>query len=571
MTSYRKEKNWIKPLATGRWLAFGLASLVASVASGQQVVPLQHRWEIEPGFGDVWNIQREPRAKYLNINDLKSDIANVRFEAAQNICQNYNRPGFRKSPELLKLLVEQLGNPENSVLVKRSIVSAACLLDDGANAQAIWQASYEDPGLAPLVENHLIRWKSPVAAEYWRKVLNDPKSSSSQIERALDGLAQVGQEQDRALCLSLLGAEQSTPITRVTAARALGILQNSGLVGLANDLLKSKDPNKELLASSLLANHTQEDALSVLETVLTQGSSPAQRIAAHAIGKNFPQQGLSRIETWVKHPDDEIRLAALELLKNAPSEPNTRLQSRLLSDPDQVVRTRAKAQLLELCDKGFRPIVDECISQNLSGEAWQGIEQAIILAVELKDRSRCARFLELIEHEQPEVNMHAAWGLMELADDPAIISGIVPHTQKLTAGLESGKKYPKQDIIRLSFLLEVFGRNRYEPVADMLRKYIPKSDFRMGNLSRASAIWALGRILKDQDDPALRASLSERIRDLSSLMPENYLVGYACILTLGEFGFLDSMPTIDRYTLDSKDGLNSAGRWAKEQIQKAAR
>ena len=82
MTSYRKEKNWIKPLATGRWLAFGLASLVASVASGQQVVPLQHRWEIEPGFGDVWNINREPRAKYLNINDLKSDIANVRFEAA---------------------------------------------------------------------------------------------------------------------------------------------------------------------------------------------------------------------------------------------------------------------------------------------------------------------------------------------------------------------------------------------------------------------------------------------------------------------------------------------------------
>jgi HEAT repeat protein len=369
----------------------------------------------------------------------------------------------------------------------------------------------------------------------------------------------------------VLGAEQSTPITRVTSARALGILQNSGLVGLANDLLKSKDPNKELLAGSLLANHTQEDALSVLETVLTQGSSPAQRIAAHAIGKNFPQHGLSRIETWVKHPDDEIRLAALELLKNAPSEPNTRLQSSLLSDPDQVVRTRAKAQLLELCDKGFRPIVDECISQNLSGEAWQGIEQAIILAVELKDRSRCARFLELIEHEQPEVNMHAAWGLMELADDPAIISGIVPHTQKLTAGLESGKKYPKQDIIRLSFLLEVFGRNRYEPVADMLRKYVPKSDFRMGNLSRASAIWALGRILKDQDDPALRASLSERIRDLSSLMPENYLVGYACILTLGEFGFLDSMPTIDRYTLDSKDGLNSAGRWAKEQIQKAAR
>ncbi|MFM8398716.1 MAG: hypothetical protein ACKOAH_12880, partial [Pirellula sp.] len=228
-------------------------------------------------------------------------------------------------------------------------------------------------------------------------------------------------------------------------------------------------------------------------------------------------------------------------------------------------------QLLELCSKGFRPLVDECITENLSGEAWQGIEQAIILAVELQDRSRCARFLELIEHQRAEVNMHAAWGLMELAVDPAIVSGIVPHAQKLTQGLDAGDHYEKQDIIRLSFLLEVFGRNRYEPVADMLKKYIPKRDFRMGNLSRASAIWALGKILKEQDDPALRASLSERIKDLSSLMPENYLVGYACILTLGEFGFLDSMATIDRYTLDSKDGLNSAGRWAKEQIQKAAR
>ena len=552
-------------------MAFAVASLAAWTALGQQVIPLQHRWEVEPGFGDVWSINREPRAKFLDIKDISSDLANVRFEAAQNICQNYDRPSFRNDPKVLELLIGQFDNPKNSVLVKRSIVSAACLLDNGANAQSIWQASMQDPGLAPLVENHLIRWKSPVAAEHWRKVLSDPKSTPGQVQRALDGLANVGQSQDIPLCNDVLKSEQSTPMTRAAAARTLGMLQSSGLVGLAKDLLNTKDQDKEMLAGFLLANHTQEDALVVLETVLAQGSSPAQRIAAHAIGRNFPKQGLSRIETWVKHPDDEIRLAALELLKNDPSESNTRLQSSMLSDPDLVVRKTAKAQLLELCSQGFRPLVDECITENLSGKAWQGIEQAIVLAVELQDRSRCARFLELIEHQRAEVNMHAAWGLMELAVDPAIVSGIVPHAQKLTQGLDAGDHYEKQDIIRLSFLLEVFGRNRYEPVADMLKKYIPKRDFRMGNLSRASAIWALGKTLKEQDDPALRASLSERIKDLSSLMPENYLVGYACILTLGEFGFLDSMPTIDRYTLDSKDGLNSAGRWAKEQIQKAAR
>ncbi|MFM8214672.1 MAG: HEAT repeat domain-containing protein [Pirellula sp.] len=571
MTSNRNQYFWMKPTVTLRCMAFAVASLAAWTALGQQVIPLQHRWEVEPGFGDVWSINREPRAKFLDIKDISSDLANVRFEAAQNICQNYDRPSFRNDPKVLELLIGQFDNPKNSVLVKRSIVSAACLLDNGANAQSIWQASMQDPGLAPLVENHLIRWKSSVAAEHWRKVLSDPKSTPGQVQRALDGLANVGQSQDIPLCNDVLKSEQSTPMTRAAAARTLGMLQSSGLVGLAKDLLNTKDQDKEMLAGFLLANHTQEDALVVLETVLAQGSSPAQRIAAHAIGRNFPKQGLSRIETWVKHPDDEIRLAALELLKNDPSESNTRLQSSMLSDPDLVVRKTAKAQLLELCGKGFRPLVDECITENLSGKAWQGIEQAIVLAVELQDRSRCARFLELIEHQRAEVNMHAAWGLMELAVDPAIVSGIVPHAQKLTQGLDAGDHYEKQDIIRLSFLLEVFGRNRYEPVADMLKKYIPKRDFRMGNLSRASAIWALGKILKEQDDPALRASLSERIKDLSSLMPENYLVGYACILTLGEFGFLDSMPTIDRYTLDSKDGLNSAGRWAKEQIQKAAR
>lgn len=571
MTSNRNQYFWMKPTVMLRDLAFAVASLAAWPALGQQVIPLQHRWEVEPGFGDVWNINREPRAKFLDINDISSDLANVRFEAAQNICQNYDRPSFKNDPKVLELLIGQFDNPKNSVLVKRSIISAACLLDNGANAQAIWQASMQDPGLAPLVENHLIRWKSPVAAEHWRKVLSDPKSSPGQVQRALDGLANVGQSQDIPLCNDVLKSEQSTPMTRAAAARTLGMLQSSGLVGLAKDLLNTKDQDKEMLAGYLLANHTQEDALVVLETVLAQGPSPAQRIAAHAIARNFPKQGLSRIETWVKHPDDQIRLAALELLKNDPSESNTRLQSSMLSDPDLVVRKTAKVQLLELCTKGFRPLVDECITENLSGKAWQGIEQAIVLAVELQDRSRCARFLELIEHQRAEVNMHAAWGLMELAVDPAIVSGIVPHAQKLTQGLDAGDHYEKQDIIRLSFLLEVFGRNRYEPVADMLKKYIPKRDFRMGNLSRASAIWALGKILKEQDDPALRASLSERIKDLSSLMPENYLVGYACILTLGEFGFLDSMPTIDRYTLDSKDGLNSAGRWAKEQIQKTAR
>ena len=552
-------------------LASLLAFLAVDSAWAQRVVPLEHRWEVDPGFGDVWNTIREPRAKFLNVNDLKSDQAIVRFEAAQNICLNFDRPGFRNSPKTLTLVLDQVGNDANSILARRSMISAACLLDDGANAQTIWNAAKSDPLASSMVEPYLWKWKSPVALDFWRQRLKDPKSSSAQIENALNGLAQVGKEQDRSLCLEWIESNRSSPITRFAAARTLGLLQPNGLSELANQILNSQDPDKHLLAVSLVATHTDASALKLLETVLQQGPPVSQRLAASSIAQHFPQQGLAMVVDWTKHPDDAIRLAALELLKSTPSEQNTRLQATLMADPDLKVRKIARTQILELAGKNFRPTVDDCVSQNLLSEAWQGVEQAIVLAVELQDRSRCPKFIELLEHTRPEVNMVAGWALMELANEPQILAAIVPHAERLTSDLAAEEKVAKQDIIRLSFLFEAFGRNRYEPVLPMLRKYIPKDNFKMGNLSRTSAIWAIGKTMKQQDDPALRAQLHERVLDLGTLTPENYLVGYGCILTLGEFGFLDSKPIVERHAIDSQDALSCAGRWAKDQIEKSAK
>ncbi|MFM8188976.1 MAG: HEAT repeat domain-containing protein [Pirellula sp.] len=545
---------------------------LTSFLCAQSVVPLQHRWEADPGFGNVWNINRDLRAKFLNVEDLRSEHASIRFEAAQTICQNHDRPGFRKPDQALQLLMEQLSNSSNSILVKRTMISAACLLDDGTNAQGIWQAAASDPGVAPLVESYLIRWKSTVSLDHWRKILADSQSSQADIERALDGLAQVGQEQDRQLCMQVLRSDQATPITRLAAARTLGILQPNGLTSLADEILRSQVSDKHMLVASLLAKHQADPAaLELMQALMQQGTATSKRLAANSIAESYPDKALSVVGDWVKHPDDEIRLAALKLLVSQPSDSNTRLQASLLVDSDSVVRNKARVQLLDLAKNGFRDQVREHLGENLNGQVWQGIEQAIILAVELQDRERCQRFLELLDHPRPEVNMLAGWALMELANDPGIVQSVVPHAEKLTSQLEQGTVLAKQDIIRLSFLFEVFGRNRYEPVLSMLRKYIPKDNFKMGNLSRSSAIWAIGKIMKDQDDPKLRAQLAERIMDLSTRMPENYLVGYACLLALGEFGYTDSKTVVERYSTDGQDALNSAGRWAKAQIEKSAK
>jgi hypothetical protein len=105
----------------------------------------------------------------------------------------------------------------------------------------------------------------------------------------------------------------------------------------------------------------------------------------------------------------------------------------------------------------------------------------------------------------------------------------------------------------------------------MLKRYIPKQDFRMGNLSRASAIWALGKIETDTDDAVLRAQLRERIQDLSSMTPENYLVGYACMLALGEFGYKDCKETLKKTGAVPPNPLGYAVEWAIDRIDRAGK
>ena len=163
---------------------------------GQETKPLQHAWEVDPDFGDVWGSKLEVRAKYIELEDLRSDQAQLRLEAAQAICTNFDRKGFQDKSKALDLLIEQLDNPQNTTLIRRSILSAACLLDDGSHAATIWKQAEQDPASRGIAERYLAKWKSPIAKDLWRKRLSDSKVAQSDLVLALDGLAQVGEEQD---------------------------------------------------------------------------------------------------------------------------------------------------------------------------------------------------------------------------------------------------------------------------------------------------------------------------------------------------------------------------------------
>jgi hypothetical protein len=540
--------------------------------AAKQTVPLQHSWEIDPDFGDIWRTMLPVRSQFIDLRLLESDQVQERLAISQLICLNHDRQGFKDRGRALELLLAQVRNPLNPLLVKRSMLSAASLLDDGSNAKLLWEAAQEDPVALAALEPFLIKWKVTESRELWRKRLGNPSTANADLILAIEGIGQVGQASDVALLEKILRANRSTPSTRLLACRAIGNLASEGMSGLAKQIVQSDVEDKHLLAASVLARHRDAAALELLQTIFETGSSPSQRIAAGAIATGHSQFAIEMAGKWILHPDDQIRITGLTTLQQQPSPERIRMQSTLLGDVSTQVRQLVREQLRELAQGDHRPSVDECLGEQLASGSWRALEQSLVLMVELQDRTRLMRIVELLEHEQAEVNIHAGWALMELANDPTTLAAMVPHAQRITQELEPASRVlPKQDIIRLSYLFEAFGRNRYEPVLEMLYKYIPKDNFKMGNLSRCSAIWAIGKIKKEVDDPELRAKFRERINDLPPMNPEHYLVRYACILALGEFGYKDSKDVAGRHAAEDRNALGFASRWAIEQIDRSGK
>ena len=168
--------------------------------------------------------------------------------------------------------------------------------------------------------------------------------------------------------------------------------------------------------------------------------------------------------------------------------------------------------------------------------------------------------------------MLAGWALMELAEESDVLAGMLEHAEKMTAVLKSNNAVPitTTDQIRLSYIHQAFGKNRYQPATEMLTKYIPKSGHQFGPVARASAIWALGKLNKGVNNKSLLTSLYGRITDLNPLNPEDPLVRFACNLAVGEMANLESRETIEKFNEGLPTPLGYAASWALSQIDQAA-
>jgi hypothetical protein len=558
------------------WRCFSLANvtlilmmaLLQATATAQTTTPLQHSWENDPDFGDIWARTTPNRSPFINLEGLLSDQAQVRLETARLIGLNYDRDGFQNREQALEILIQALEKGEKSPLLLRAFLSAACSLDNGANAETLWKSSQDDFVARRIVQKGLIRWKSPIALDYWRSIMQEASSSMDDVTLAIEGLEAAGTSDDFKILRDVLESTSTIPMHRISAAKAIGRHEKPGLAILAQQYLDSNIPESDLIAAHLMQNQTDEASESILRTLHDTGSVPAQLLAAAALARNFQSSVKPLIAQWASNEDLNLRRLAMQSVSSIPAPECIDLAIVLVNDSDAKIRSDARRVLLQCATSGYGDQIHECVSQLMSGTVWQGIEQGIILAVELQDVSRCEAFLGLLDHPQAEVHMHAAWGLMELANEVTILERVHQYAEQVTNLLERGEaSLQKSETLRLSFLLESLGRQRYEPAYPMLLKYIPKNDFKMVNLTRASAIWSIGQMRQKEDLPDLRKQLSERIGDLPPDKPENYLVRFACIIALGRMGFSDSKAVIEQYGGAPPNPLGHAALWSLKQIR----
>ncbi len=537
----------------------------------QRTEPYQHLWEVDAGLGDIWKEAEDPLPPPINVERLAANELAVQVKAAQEICLMRNRGAVLQPERAIELLTAALKRDSQPLQARRAFASALLILCDASQADFLWQLAQTDPLLRSRVEQKLIEWKSPLALEAWRTRLGDPRANSKEIASAMAGLAAVGGAEDNELLVRVLRGNATTAANRIVAADVLGRLNASGLNELAREVLASRVEQSHLLAAHLLKRHTSESSLVHLRAAFEGGDSAAQNVAAHAMSANFREAAHEYAPQLIEHQDPALRALAATDLQTWDDEPSLRLQAKLLNDPLKSNRRFVGKQLLSKANSGQRGIVDECLTEHLSADSWFGLEQAIILAVQLNDRSRCSRFIELIEHPRPEVSMCAAWGLMELAEEPEHFEAMIVHVDKLAKRLAvDGVALPitLTDLIRISYLNEAFGRKRYEPALDVLMQFVPKNNHKLGHVSRASAVWSLGKLHKGKDDASFRAKLCERLLDNPIINPEDYLVRVNSALALGEMAYEDCAYALKKFDDSPTSPLGVACLWALDEIEK---
>lgn len=517
-------------------------------------------------------------AKALWLRALERPEVEMRRQAAEAIALARRR-GATGLETMVGPLVAVLDRPEQPLAVRIAAADALIALDARQAAPSLFrQVATGNADLCYRIEPALASWGYDPMRAVWLEHLADRGTPPRPLALAIRGLATV-QEARAEASLRELVREPGTPAPlRLEAARGLGQLRAEGLEKDAEPLAAASPRGlvPRLAAVALLQRHKSEAAVRLLQQL---ARDPQAAVASAAVGRLLAIDSafaVPALDPLLTSPDAGLRLHAVEILFRQPTvRPFSALADRL-DDEHIDVRRKARQALHQLAArKEFRGPILEQGTRLLAGTSWRGQEQAAILLAQLDHKSAANRLLELLPSRRGEVMIAAAWALRQLAV-PETLPAVMEYV-----GVRAGWARGKQDVPSLldlppdmashqmSQLVQLLGRQKYQPAEALLRRFVPRSAMGQGAEARAAAVWALGLILESKPDAALAAALVERLNDTSSIPPEDNRVRRMAAVTLGRMKARDQLPALKAYLEELKptnDVVVNACGWAICQI-----
>jgi hypothetical protein len=531
---------------------------------------LQNRWEFMPDIGADFTPQIDSDERPpLKVSAIQAPDLQTRIYAMQRVVQDSARKPENRQ-ELFAAVVDQLRTDvqtlDNRQAILATISAARTLANSKEEIEQVYDLVKSKPFAAKAIEMDLVRLASGVAKDAWRERLKAKSVNLGELLTAIDGIAITGDSSDRASLEALLTNESTLLPIQLAASKALGKCVSEGLESFANSLLESSRPEAALLATNVLKSHSSAEALQVMEKVLLGDNAQAQVIAFKTIVRGNLERGKVLATQYIKHPDGNMRYAAVQVLNQDNDEESVNIQALALDDSNLNVRTKVRDNLIAKARvKELQPLIDGIITHYLSGEKWEGIEQAINLSVALRQNKRAPQLVELLDHPRSEVFVRAAWGLHMMRLQPETLDAIFAIAKQWADKIGRREAIEFDREITTGFLFQALGAHRYKPASEMLMKFVPK-DRAMRDMTRTAAIYALGLIWANQENASLVQQLVGRIRD-DGLDADLGTVRYVAAVSLGLVGDESNLDTLEYASYPEPDPIGKAARWAAGYIK----
>jgi len=480
----------------------------------------------------------------LWIRALEQDRNEMKIAAADAIvrAQQSGMPGLGAATDALLACYER---PEADV--RRAAARALVAIDARAAMPAFERDLDRLPEtIADWTEQGLASWKSEPAKAVWRRRLTEPNVRTPDLRRAVAGLV-AAEDRDSIPSLRQIVLDRYRGLgDRLTAARGLAQLSRAGEEPHAVALLEAGLPGNDLLAATLVSQHGTE-ASGLLERIARQGIDAAGVIAAGRLRELDPKLLFPIGRELTERKDRELRRLGIVALETRQSTEDVARLLEMFADLHPQVRHDARQACERLASVAeHRPAIAAFVADiaaNRRGpEHWRVIEQSCVCIGNLDLEENTAGLIGLLDETRPESSCSAAWALGKL-DVEATYAPVAEYCGRQLDG------YDRKDLPRpypdevMSHLLQLLGSARYEPSLSMMTRLIPKGLY--GIESRAAAIWSIGLLLEEKNDPAIAQRLAERMLDGAGIPPEADLVRRMSAISLGRMRSVEQVANIE--------------------------